>query len=600
MFKRKIEEDLKKIVRELGYSINDIVCDIPKNPAFGDYTSNVALQLANQSSDVSYQSSDKTDNQKKAPRVIAQEIESRIMSQESSKEYLEKVEVAGSGFLNFFIKPEALMANLHQVCDYSSLVKPEVQLEEDKKKILVEYAHPNTHKAFHIGHVRNITLGESISRLLEAAGNEVFRANYQGDIGLHVAKALWGVKKLQSEGTELVNLSSLKQKAEFLGKAYSLGATAYEENETAKTEISDINKKLYLKDPEVVQLWEQTRKWSLDYFDDIYQKFGVKFDRLFFESEVEVRGKELVKENIGKVFEEDDGAVIFRAEKHGLHTRVLLNKAGNPTYEAKELGLGEAEKEAFNFDKAVHVVGTDQAGYLQVMFKALEELDSWYKNREIHLSYGLVKLSTGKMASRTGNVVTFDWLFDEVKKRVGKIATSSATPRNDNIDSEELDDIVNKVSLGAIKFSMLKYSPSSDATFNIEKSVSLQGDSGPYVQYSYARAKSVLRNAKYDYQPTPIKSGPTEITGELEKEERDLLRQMEHFEFIVSKASDTYSPNTLAEYLLDLAKAFNLFYQKHQIISGSQAELRLALTCGVDVILKQGLYILGIESPERM
>jgi arginyl-tRNA synthetase len=193
------------------------------------------------------------------------------------------------------------------------------------------------------------------------------------------------------------------------------------------------------------------------------------------------------------------------------------------------------------------------------------------------------------MSSRKGNTVTLAFVYEEIKKRIDSIASL----QNDKLTKEEIKEVIRIVSLGAMKFSILKYSANSDISFNLEKSVSLQGDSGPYVQYSYARAKSVLRNAKYDYQPT-------EIEGDLETEERELLRIVEHFDFIVSKASDNFSPNIVAEYLLDLAKAFNLFYQKHPIIGHEKAELRLALTCAVAVILKQGLYLLGIEAPERM
>ncbi len=581
MFKKRLLEDLKKVVEDLGYKGVDIVCSIPKNQDFGDYTTNLALQIANQ----------KGGNNKHSSEKIAKEILSKL----SHLSYLEKVEEV-NGFINFFISPHALMESLESVCDYSFFVNPSSSAEasaDERKKILVEYAHPNTHKAFHIGHLRNITLGESISRLLQSQGNSVFRANYQGDIGLHVAKALWGIQKigLNSAG------SSLAEKADFLGKAYTKGAKSYEENEKTKEEIQSINKQLYSRDPKVIALWEKTRTWSLDYFESIYKRLGTKFDGYFFESEVEKRGEELVRDNIDKIFERDQGAIIFPGKKYGLHNRVFITSEGHPTYEAKDMGRAEAEKEAFKFDKAIHIVAVDQNGYFQVMFKALEMLDTDLIGKNQHLPYGMVRLTTGKMASRTGEVVTFDWTYEQVKKAVSTIVKDHKELKDD-----EKSQVIEQISLGAIKFSMLKFAPSTDITFDLEKSVSLSGDSGPYIQYSYARAKSVLRNAKYDYEVDlpHSDSHPKTIEGNLEKEERALLQKIEHFQSIVEEAAESLHPNIIAQYLIELASVFNLFYQKHQIIKGEKVDFRLALTCSVAVILKQGLYLLGIESPERM
>ena len=599
MFKQKIEDDLKKVIEDLGYQSTDIVCSIPKNLAFGDYTTNIALQLANQKSRSGKQTLEK----------IANEIVTRIKSLESSKEYLEKVEVAGPGFINFSLKDETLLLNVPRVCNYSAFVNPEVELNSsEKKKVLVEYAHPNTHKQFHIGHLRNINLGETIARLLESSGNEVFRANYEGDIGLHVAKALWGLKRIKNYESRIKE-KDVNERQKLLGEAYVLGTKAYEEREGAKIQIQQINKQLYARDPKIIGLWEKTRQWSLDYFDLIYKKLGTKFDGFVFESEVEERGQQIVRDNVGEIFEKDQGAIIFPGDRYGLHNRVFITSEGHPTYEAKDLGRAEAERKAFDFDQAVHVVATDQSGYFQVMFKALELVDPYFLGKNYHLAYGMVKLATGKMASRTGDVVTFDWLYEEVKKKVAEVMSKAVisaqagiqrenkfngSPIRSGMTKEEKQSVIDIVSIGAIKFSMLKYSPQTDITFDIEKSVSLLGDSGPYLQYTYARAKSVLRTAAYNYTPGAEAKN-------LEIEERLILQRIEHFEVVLEESAKNYSPNTLAEYLLDLARSFNLFYQKHPIIkSEEKMELRLALTCAVAVILKQGLYLLGIDAPERM
>ena len=578
MFKRQIEGDLKKVVEDLGYESPDLVLSIPKNLGFGDYTSNIALQLANQKSDKGQQS----------PKKIANKIVARIKNLESSKDYLEKVEIAGPGFINFFLKDETLLLNIPKVCNYSAFVNPEVELDLQKRKVFMEYAQPNSHKLFHIGHTRNISLGESISRLLESQGNEVYRSTYGSDIGLPVAKAIWGIQSLEEEYKK-VKKSSLDEKVSFLGKAYAKGAKAYGEDEESKKIIDELNIEIYKRDKKIMPIWEETKQWSAEYLEGMFQKLGTKFDRAFWESEVEGLGSEIVRNNIGKIFEKDQGAVIFPGEKYGLHNRVFLTAAGNPTYEAKDLRLAQFKQEIWPFDLGLILSGSEQAEYFKVMFKALEMIDDSFAGKMMNFSFGMVNLPSGKMSSRTGEVVTFDWLYEQVRDRVGKIMKDHSKLKGD-----EKDSVIDTVSIGAIKFSMLKYSPQTDITFDIEKSVSLDGDSGPYLQYTYARAKSVLRTASYNYAPGAE-------AKDLETEERTLLQKIEHFEVVLEESAKNYSPNTLAEYLLDFARSFNLFYQKHQIIKAEEKmELRLALTCATAVVLKQGLYLLGIEAPERM
>lgn len=579
MLRQRILQDLKKAVEDLGYKDLDIVCSIPKNSDFGDYTTNVPLQLANQLSAVSHQSGEE----------IAIAIAKQISKKMGGLDYLEKVEPAG-GFINFFLNKNALLESLHKVCDYSAFVNPEVELDLEKKKIFMEYSQPNTHKLFHIGHTRNISLGESISRLLESQGNEVYRSTYGSDIGLPVAKAIWGIKKLEKEYKK-VQTADLEEKIKFLAKAYAMGAKAYDEDEKAREEIKALNLELYQKSPKITGLLEKTRQWSIEYFRKIYQRLQVKFDREFWESEVENEGKKLILENLGKVFVEDEGAVIFPGEKFGLHNRVFVSAAGNPTYEAKDLRLAQLKEEIWSFDLAIILSGSEQAEYFKVMFKALEAIDGKFAGKMMNFPFGMVNLASGKMSSRSGKIVTFDELYEMVREKVKKIASG---------EEEQSIDIVN---IGAIKFAMLKFAPRTDIIFDLEKSVSLSGDSGPYIQYAYTRAKSVLRNAQYDYQvelPHSEKH-PKKISHDLEKEEREILRKIEHFQDIVGEAAGNFSPNTLATYLLELASLFNLFYQKHPIIkSEEKSEVRLALTCCAAVILKQGLYLLGIEVPERM
>lgn len=607
MLKQRLQEDLKKSLENLGFETSsDVVLSIPKNPSFGDYSTNIALQLSK--------------NYITENKQSVMEIATKISENLQNLDYLEKVEVALPGFINFSFKNDALMENLHKTCDYSSLVVPKIDLGNEKIKVMVEYTDPNPFKEFHIGHLFTNTIGEALSRLIEATGAEVKRADYFGDVGLNVAKSMYGMKrKLEDEKLTLKDLDkkSLSEKVDFLGKAYVVGATAYDQNEEAQAEIKNINflvyvgVQQYMKDTfgfqpqvkyeayaeidqekldEVMELYQKGRGWSLAAFEEIYEKVGTKFDYYYAESIIGEYGLPIVKDYLKKgVFVEDQGAVIFPGEKYGLHNRVFINSQGLPTYEAKEIGLAFKKYEDFKYDKSIVVTGNEIKEYYQVLMMALSQIDPELAKKITHVPHGMLRMVGGKMSSRKGNVLTFDWLFNEVQQRVEKIMQDS------DLEKEEKSRVVEMVTISAIKFSMLKSAPSMNITFDLEKSVSFEGDSGPYVQYTYTRAKSVLRNAAYNYLPTEIKHN-------LEKEERELLRHIEYFHGQIEEAADHLHPQVVATYLLELSKAFNLFYQKHPIIKSGEEKVafRLALTCAIAVILKQGLYLLGIEAPERM
>lgn len=557
MLKQKILEDLQRTVKGLGFPPTDVVCTIPQNSSFGDYTTNVALQLAKQKSVVNRQSSD--------------EIAKKILEKFGKPDYLEKVEMV-SGFINFFIKNEELVKNANGL--------DLLQKSPDPQKILVEYGHVNPLKEIHIGHLRTFFLGESVSRILESLGNEVFRANYQGDIGLHIAKAIWGIRKIGLPSKDV----GLEEKAKFLGQAYAEGSRLYDEDASIKQEIDQINTDLYRKDPKVQEMYQLTRSWSLEYFEPIYKLLGVKYDRCFFESEVFERGKQIVEDNTGKVFESSEEAVIFPGEKYDLHNRVFITKAGNPTYEGKEMGLAELEYDTFNYGKSIHVVASEQEGYFQVVFKAIELAMPYLANKKYHLSYGVVDLKEGKMSSRTGNVVTVDDLYRVTIEKVREVMKESRI-----IDQE----VVLTVAMGAMKFSYLKFSPRPNIVFDLEQSVSLEGDSGPYLQYTYARIQSVLANSDSDI-------GVEYEDLEIDASERAILRQLMYFQEVVEQAAVAYHPNLLASYLIELARMYNLFYQVNHVIGSSKESFRLKLSSETAKVLKKGLNLLGIETPERM
>ena len=560
----------KKFVKDL--KLSDVHLEHPENPDHGDYATNVALVFA----------------KKEGKKPV--ELARKIIKQVEKTEEIERVQFLRPGFINFWLSQAWLGKQVEEVIK-----------EKDKfgrltigkgKKLMVEFSHPNTLKPFHIGHLRNIILGESICRILAANGFKVIRANYQGDVGLHIAKTLWAFAKLKT------NPQTLDEKIEFLGKAYTEGNEAYEENEKAKKEIIELNHKIYEKDSEIMPLWKKTRNWSLDYFDRIYKRVDTKFDRLYFENEVAEQGKKIVLQHLDKVFAKSEGAIIFDGEKYGLHKRVFINKLGFPTYEAKDMELARLQFKEHNPDLIIHVVGPEQQSYFQVVFKALELIFPETKDKEYHRVYGWVRLKKGKMASRLGKVVLGEWLIDEVKKRLSK-------------EFKMEDASLEIVAVAAVKYSMLKLSPLSEIAFDIDESISLEGNSGPYLQYTYARAKSVLRKAHKDQVlpdrqllTIPDRNMPTirdrDTCPRPNAEESSLLRTIYKFPEVVLEAGERYAPNLICNFLFDLSQKFNLFYNQHRIIGDDNEEFRLALTTSVSQVLKNGLNMLGIKILERM
>lgn len=608
MLKQQILKDLKEVVKKLGFQLTDIVISIPQNPAFGDYTTNLALQLAKR----------ERIKGKQSPLEVAKEI----LEELGKRDYLERAEVAGGGFINFFVKPKALMESLRQVCNQTAILKSK------KEKVLVEFTDPNPFKEFHVGHLFSNSVGESLARLFEAKGFEVKRANYFGDVGMHVAKSIWGMRhKLAKEGLALKDLEqkTLRERVEFLGQAYTEGAEAYEQEKQTEEEVKRVNLLIYIAAQQYMEetsdfkpqvsyrslvtfdeeelkqireIFENGRKWSLEYFETIYNILGTKFDYYYPESVVGEYGLKQVLEHIDDgIFEKSDGAVIFPAEKYGLHNRVFINSLGLPTYEAKELGLAFKKYQEYQYDRSIIVTGSEVNEYFKVLMMALSKIHPELAKKTIHIGHGMVRMLGGKISSRKGNVLTFEEIFEQVKDKVAILLA-------DFDSKEEKERLLNTVSVGAIKFAMLKHQPGADSIFDIEKSVALEGDSGPYVQYTYARANSILRNAQINYQLDLPHADAHSIAvpASLETEERQILQKIEYFADTVEEAAAILHPNVIATYLLEVAALFNLFYQKHRILNAPEdkKDFRLFLTCAVASVLKQGLNLLGIEAPERM
>jgi arginyl-tRNA synthetase len=509
--KEHIKQKISGALRVLGIAECDLAINDSDNFSRGDYASNVAMVIMRRTAkEYSVEESGlrlKTDsitvargedNSWNSPQELAEKIKGAIELGNG----LEKVEVAGPGFLNFFVSRDFLTQQISTINSQGENYGKSEKLAG--QKILVEYTDPNPFKQLHIGHLMSNAIGEAISRLIESQGAELRRANYQGDVGLHVAKAIWGMKKNQVEmpGDE----ATPEEKMTFLGESYRNGAGAYEEGGTSKEEIDALNTQIYTQsNPEVNELYEKGKQWSLDHFETIYKKVGTKFDQYFFESGVAGRGKEIVEKNIGKVFEKSDGAIVFRGEKFGLHTRVFLTSKGLPTYEAKELGLHLKKREWWDADKSVVLTANEQKDVFAVGLKAFGEIDPDAEKKVEHITHGMMLGPDGKkMSSRKGEVISAESLLEDVSKAVEERIADRAFAEGD----KKL--IAEQVAIGAIKYTILKQTPGKNIVFDMKQAVSFEGDSGPYLQYTAVRARSVLGKARVENITPNITEVPKE------------------------------------------------------------------------------------------
>lgn len=507
---------------------------------FGDYSTSVALQLAGKIG--------------QKPHEIAETLAKKL--RDDLNEQIIDVTVAGPGFINLKLSDKALI---------NALYEGPAQVFEGQE-VLVEFGDPNPFKEMHIGHLYSYVAGDAISSLFEAAGANVRRLSYHGDVGLHVAKAIWGMQK------EGFNLEDPKQD---IGYYYAKGAAAYEDDEVAKKEIDEINRQVYEQAPSINQLYEQGRARSFANFDQTLSTLGIRTDKRYLESETAPEGTELVEHNTGKVFTKSEGAIVYEGEKTGLHTRVFITGKGLPTYETKDLGLTQLKKR--DYPKAIQsviITAHEQAEYFKVMLAALSEIDSDLASKTKHMSHGFVSLSTGKMSSRTGEVYGADNLLEDVKKAAEKLYKEATQ----------------EVQIGAVKYEFVRHRLGGDIVYDINESVSLEGNSGPYLQYAHARARSILRKAE----------GEGKLGDNFEKDERSLARKISEYPEVVNKAVQDLMPHHIATYLYELAQTFNRFYEHNRVVGDKRQEVRLALVAEYADKLKSGLQLLGIAAPDKM
>lgn len=551
---------LSDALAALGIDI-DYTIEHPADRVHGDYASNVALMAAKVMGTT--------------PREVAEQLRTALAE---SIEYVDRIDIAGPGFLNFYLSRDFFT---NEVMRASSLGEAwGTHRTWEGKRVVVEYTDPNPFKEFHIGHMFTNTVGESIARLFMAAGADVRRVNYQGDVGLHVAHAIFGMRAL---GIGSLGVCTSRE----LGRAYAHGARAYKEDEQAKEEIRRINQALYARnDAGINELYDLGRKTSLAYFEEVYRMLGTHFDEYFFESDASPRGAALVLDH-PDIFKESDGAHVFHGEDYGLHTRVFLNKEGLPTYEAKELALAKLKHDRIGgYDHSVISTANEITEYFKVLLCAMRLIYPELAAKTEHIGHGTVRLSTGKMSSRTGDVIAAVDFIEEVKQ--------AALAKMASVGTESNDHLALQIAIAAIKFATLKTNILQDSVFDKEQAVSFEGNSGPYLQYTYARIQSLLQKAKQVGVAPNMSKVPDTVYGP----EALVYR----FPEVVAGALADRAPHQVAHYLLQLAGSFNSFYATEKIADAtdSAAPYKAALAQAVGQTIKNGLYILGVEAPERM
>jgi len=556
--KSELEARIAALVQELYGVAVDVELTRPEEQ-FGDYASNVAMQVARSAG--------------KNPREIGEAVAARLRDEPT----LQSVEVAGPGFLNLTLNDSALITGL--------AVTPQ-KINADKT-ILVEYSDPNPFKPLHAGHLYTTLVGDAIARLVERSGAKTVRLNFGGDVGLHAGKSMWAIVKwLGGEHPEKLQDIADAERPTWLGARYVEGNNAYEDDETAKAEIIDYNKRVYSLhdtsdyDSPFAQVYWTCREWSYRYFETLYKQLQViPFDRFIPESEVTPLGLATVREGLAKgIYVESDGAVIYHGdEEKGLHTRVFINGEGIPTYETKDVGLSLTKWRDYHYDKSIIITANEQAQYMQVVIASIREMEPEAAERTTHLTHGVVKLQGGvKMSSRKGNILS---ALDVLE--AARVAARVTQP-----DSSE------ETMLAAVKYAFLKNRIGGDIIYDPNESVALEGNSGPYLQYAHARAKSILAKAK----ETSV--SPHEWT--LTPAERSLVRKLTEYTETVEKAVDELMPHHICTYLYELAQAFNRFYEGNRVIGDEREALRLGLVETYADTLKDGLSLLGIYAPDHM
>jgi arginyl-tRNA synthetase len=563
-----IKKELAELIsRHTKLEIEKIIdlIEIPPNTEMGDYAF-PCFTLAK--------------TLKKSPVQIAADLANIISGEitDGKIKLLSKVSSINA-YLNFNISKDAYAQEI--------LLK-KTSFKNKEYKVMVEFSQPNTHKEFHVGHLRNACLGDSIARLNKFTGNEVVNANYIGDIGTHVAKALWCLEKFHKQDAIPEN------KGKYLGKIYVEASAKIEENEEYAKEVSAILQKLEAREKEVTELWEKTRKWSLDEFKNIYRDLHIHFDAWFFESEEDEPGKKIAFELLNNnIAEKSEGAIIVNLEKKNQGVALVLKTDGTTLYLTKDLSLAKKKFDKYNIDRSIYVIDSRQSLHMAQVFSILELMG--FEKDMVHVSYEFVSTKQGPIASRKGNV----YLYEDLNNRMIKKIISETKKRHEDWSDDKILENSKIMANSALKFGMLKIDNNKEIVFDEDEWLDLEGETGPYILYSCARINSIIRKAKELNVHVANRINFSLLDT---KDDSEILRLLEKEEQTIEEAANNYKPSIIARYLIELSQKANEYYHKCQIIQENHElmKARLLLLSRVKDTIELNLELLGIKTLEEM
>ncbi len=532
--------------------------EIPPNPEMGDYAF-PCFQLAGKL--------------KKAPNQIAQDLAGKL---KPGKE-ISKIQAAGP-YINFFINKNILAEQT-----ISTILKEKENYGKgnEKGKTIIEFLAPNTNKPLHLGHLRNMSIGESVSRILEFNGNKLVRTNLYNDRGIHICKSMLAYKQFGK------NKKPDKKTDHFVGDFYVLFSKKVEENFELEKQAQEMLQKWEKEDKETLNLWRKMNDWAIKGIEETYKRFGIKFDKQYYESKFYKKGKSIIENGLKKSLfkKRKDNAVIINFGKE-LGEKVLLRADGTSVYITQDLALANLKYQEYKPDRLIYVVGNEQDYHFKVLFKILKLLKFPFADKSLHLSYGMVFLPEGRMKSREGTVVDADDIISEMQELAKKELEQRYKLSKQEVEKRSLS-----IALSAIKYFFLKVEYTKDMVFNPEEALNFEGNSGPYLQYSYARASSILRKSKKKPEVKII---------DLKESEIALIKQLSQFPELVHEAYEKFNPALIANYAFSLSQQFNEFYANSKVIGSKEEPFLLSLVQAFRYVLKSALSLLGIDVLEEM
>ena len=553
---------------------------------------------------------------KKKPEVTAQEVGEYVVAHTDAVDSFNVIK----GFLNMVVAPEKWVELLGDINANETFGL--TKADENSPLVMIEYSSPNTNKPLHLGHVRNNLLGWAVAQIAEANGNRVVKTNIVNDRGIHICKSMLAWQKYGNgatpestgmKGDHLIGHYYVAfdqhyraEVAELSAKFQAEGMNEEEATEKAKKEapLMQEAREMLVKweqgDAEVRGLWSKMNEWVYAGFDETYKKMGVGFDKIYYESDTYLEGRELVLEGLEKgLFQrKEDGSVWADLTENGLDEKLLLRADGTSVYMTQDIGTAKLRYSDFPIDKMVYVVGNEQNYHFQVLSILLDKLGFKWGKDLVHFSYGMVELPNGKMKSREGTVVDADDLVEEMVRQAK--ATADESGKFDDMSEEERQEVARVVGMGALKYFLLKVDARKNMLFNPEESIDFNGNTGPFIQYTYARIRSILRKAEdlhYDHVNLPT------TTFELSSKEQEIISSVANFAAVVKLAGKDYSPSVIANYCYELTKEYNQFYHDCSVLKEedeAKRQFRLVLSANVAKVIRLGMGLLGIEMPERM